>query len=304
MTASARRTPTPGSVVVGLDDSTGAAHALAWAAEQAAREDRPLTLLHGSGDWAVRSQVLLRADLVDVGELLDQVRAADLAVLEKASRSVQEEHPQLRVEVVLVDTDSRTALVEASRRAHLVVVGSRGHGPVAGVLLGSVSRYVAAHAECPVAVCRPGAPAAGGTRSRVLVGVDWTPGSVLVAEAAFRLASTRGEPLTVMHAQYRIPPALAERRLVAVDDREGVGAMLAEAIGGLREKYPDVPVTYELQRGLADDCLARATSSADLVVVGRPPHDLVSRVLDGVTALAVVEHARGCVVVVPEPAGD
>ena len=47
MTASARRTPTPGSVVVGLDDSTGAAHALAWAAEQAAREDRPLTLLHG-----------------------------------------------------------------------------------------------------------------------------------------------------------------------------------------------------------------------------------------------------------------
>jgi len=140
-----------------------------------------------------------------------------------------------------------------------------------------------------------------------VVGADWTPESVPVTEFAFRQASIYGVPLTVMHALWRVPESLAERPLVTVDDdKDGLGAMLAESVAGLREKYPDVTVLFELRRGMADDCLVRATPEDALLVVGRPPHDLVTRVLDGTTAISVVERARGVVAVFPEatvPAG-
>jgi nucleotide-binding universal stress UspA family protein len=165
------------------------------------------------------------------------------------------------------------------------------------MLLGSVSRYVAAHAVCPVVVCR--GPAGGERPRRVVVGADWTPESVPVTEFAFHQASSYRVPLTVMHALWHVPPSLAERPLVAVDDTEGLGAMLAESVAGMREKYPDVTVLFELRRGMADDCLVNATPENALLVVGRPPHDLVTRVLDGVTAISVVERARGVVAVVP-----
>jgi nucleotide-binding universal stress UspA family protein len=172
------------------------------------------------------------------------------------------------------------------------------------MLLGSVSRYVAAHAVCPVVVCR--GPAGGERPRRVVVGADWTPESVPVTEFAFHQASAYRVPLTVMHALWRVPECLAERPLITVDDKEGLGAMLAESVAGLREKYPDVTVLFELRRGMADDCLVRATPEDALLVVGRPPHDLVTKVLDGVTAISVVERARGVVAVVPAaptPAG-
>jgi nucleotide-binding universal stress UspA family protein len=295
-----RTTPRPGSIVVGVDGSEGSARALSWAVEQARAERRPLTLLHSGGESLLRATLLLDADGIDHEALYAGLRTADLALMKHSAAAVTAVDPQLTVEVLVVDTDARTALVEASHRAHLVVIGSRGRGPVASMVLGSVSRHVAAHAACPVVVCR--GAAAGRRPQRVVVGADWTASSSRVVEFAFRQASSYGVPLTVLHAMWLIPESLAERPLARVDDTEGLGAMLAQSVAGLREKYPDVMVLFELRRGLPDDCLVRATPEDALLVVGRPPHDLVSTVLDGVTAISVVERAHGVVAVVPEDA--
>jgi nucleotide-binding universal stress UspA family protein len=297
--------PLPGSVVVGVDGSPGSERALAWAVEDAHAEGRALTVLHSGAQSVLRNTVLLDGQGIDHTELYRELRLADIALLERAVAAATETYPDLRVEAVLVETDIRTALVDASRHAHLVVVGSRGRGTVASVLLGSVSRYVAAHALCPVVVSREpwdedARDLPHGVRG-VVVGVDWTAGSTQVAEYAFRLASVRGLPVTVVHALWHVPSEWAERPLVTVGDIEGLGPLLAETVGGLREKYPDVPVYFELRRGLADEVLARAAGRGSIVVVGRPPHDLLTKLLEGTTAIAVVEQSRGTVVVVPEP---
>jgi nucleotide-binding universal stress UspA family protein len=72
-----------------------------------------------------------------------------------------EKYPDVRVQrLVMRDRPSR-ALVEQSMRAQLVVVGTRGRGGIAGLLLGSVSHAVLQRAHCPVAVVRPEPAAAG-----------------------------------------------------------------------------------------------------------------------------------------------
>ncbi len=62
--------------------------------------------------------------------------------------------PTIDVETTVVDGSAPWALIQASKGAGMVVVGSRGHGGFAGLLLGSVSQALLRHADCPVAVVR------------------------------------------------------------------------------------------------------------------------------------------------------
>jgi nucleotide-binding universal stress UspA family protein len=87
---------------------------------------------------------------VDVGSATDTVRAA----LDDALRPWTERHPDVAVRRLPVVGGATRALVEASSEAALVVVGSRGHGALAGTLFGSVSRHLLRQAHCPVAVVR------------------------------------------------------------------------------------------------------------------------------------------------------
>ncbi|MYS44191.1 universal stress protein, partial [Streptomyces sp. SID5998] len=75
-------------------------------------------------------------------------------LLAEALAGRQEQYPQVPVDHVLVKGDAREALIEASGRAGLLVLGARGHGGFAGLLLGSVSQAVLHHATCPVTVAR------------------------------------------------------------------------------------------------------------------------------------------------------
>ncbi len=139
------------NVVVGVDGSEGSRRALAWAAEEARDHQAGLTVL---GSWAPPVALsgpgfaaypgYTEADLSAVAE--HELTAALQAVLGDA--------PDLPVERLVVEGHPAHRLVEASDGADLLVVGCRGHGGFAGMLLGSVSQHVAAHARCPVVVVR------------------------------------------------------------------------------------------------------------------------------------------------------
>ena len=197
-----------------------------------------------------------------------------------------------------------TPWAELATNAELLVLGSRGRGVVRSALLGSVSTSVARAAACPVVVCRPvHETTANPDGPRVVVGCDGSSHAGPVLEFAFEQASLRGWPLTVMHCFWDVTAAMVGRGVVATipdDGLDDLRLMLAESVAGLAEKYPDVVVTRELARGLADDCLAGRSSGASLLVVGRSHPNGIDRFIYISCAIAVLERADTTVAVVPE----
>lgn len=138
-------------IIVGIDGADDSVRALRWAADHARTVGAPLHVLsafeiptqfgpYGMAGWENPTDLEKRARDV----LSDTVRSTlgeDAQVTEHVVRN----HPA-------------HALVEMSEQAHLIVMGSRGRGGFAGLLLGSVSQYVVAHARCPVVVMPHNAP--------------------------------------------------------------------------------------------------------------------------------------------------
>jgi nucleotide-binding universal stress UspA family protein len=131
-------------IVVGVDGSDCSLVALGFAVERAARRDAPLHVVRA---WA---QAQWRAQGFDPNE----AQAAEQANLEESLRQWRESFPNVPVTTGVVPGNAASALVEATRDAQLVVVGTRGRGGLRGALLGSVSQQVLHHTHCPVAVVR------------------------------------------------------------------------------------------------------------------------------------------------------
>ncbi|WP_028645131.1 universal stress protein [Nocardioides sp. URHA0020] len=263
-----------GTIVVGVDGSVGGDRALSWAVAQATLESRPLTLALGLAD---RWTEMEPADLARLTAADDIERADARSVLHEARRRVTDLAPELALHEVMSVGRPQDFLVELSERAVLVVVGSRGRGPVRSTLLGSVGVALCHRAACPVVVVRRGHP--GLVRHGVLVGTDATGGSGATVELAYRQASVHGLPLTILHCGDRVRSA---------DDDEALRLALAEVVSGLAEKFPDVRATTEIAEGPSDKVLAERSDRMNLVVVGA-----------GSGSAAVVEHAGCPVAVVP-----
>jgi nucleotide-binding universal stress UspA family protein len=141
-----------GRIVVGVDGSESARAALLWAVRQAK--------LTGSGVDAVVSWSI-PATAAAAGPLPDSYDPAGDAAgaLTEAVGPVRTANPDIELRTVEVEGPPGPGLVEYAEQAELLVVGSRGHGMVAGLLLGSVSEYCVSHAKCPVVVLRAPAPA-------------------------------------------------------------------------------------------------------------------------------------------------
>jgi nucleotide-binding universal stress UspA family protein len=292
-----------GCVVVGVDGSADSDRAVGWAAAQAALEDRTLAIVHSTSGSALRDTVWLDAQGIDHRELSAALDEAARDTVTSARMLATAAAPRIEVVTAVVEPDPRLALVELSQRAHLVVVGSRGRGPVRTALLGSVSASVARQAHCPVVVCRPSArPVVG---PGILVGSDGDPAAAPVLEFAFAQASLRGAPLTVMHCFWDVAVAVRGPGIVDdtdPDDLSDLRLLLTRSVSALVEKFPDVDVTLQLARGLVDECLVDRLPDSSLVVVGRSQASGWARFLHASCAIAVLERAHTTVAVVPESA--
>jgi nucleotide-binding universal stress UspA family protein len=137
----------PPMIVVGVDGSEPSARALRWAARQAKLEGAALRVIT---TWEY-PPTLGWAPPYPAG--FDPDGDARKALKEKVEAELGT-GPEIAVELEVVEGHPAFVLTEAARGAELLVVGSRGHGAFAGMLLGSVSEYCAAHAPCPVVVVR------------------------------------------------------------------------------------------------------------------------------------------------------
>jgi nucleotide-binding universal stress UspA family protein len=134
-------------IVVGIDGSDSSTAALRWACEQAALTGATVEALT-SWHWPMSLGAAVPIPdgydpTTDAGKVLGESIAPVLA-----------EFAAVTVRPVVVEGHPAEVLVEASRRADLLVVGSRGHGELSGMLIGSVSQHCAAHAASPVLIYR------------------------------------------------------------------------------------------------------------------------------------------------------
>ncbi|MBI0382141.1 universal stress protein, partial [Streptomyces albiflaviniger] len=189
-------------VVVGVDGSDAASDALDWAAEMAGRRRLPLRVVHASL-WE-RYEGYIPGTAADRPAERLHSEAVLAAAAERAGRRV----PTLKVMTDLAADDAVTALLRAGKSAEALVVGSRGRGEFASLLLGSVGLGIAARAQCPVVVVRGRPENVRGAMNRVVVGIaererpgeqEPAPPSAAVA-FALREARLRGVELEAVHA--------------------------------------------------------------------------------------------------------
>ncbi|MEJ8278176.1 universal stress protein [Pseudonocardia spirodelae] len=137
-----------GPVVVGVDGSPGAEAVLVHAFEAAAARGVALVAVRAWSEPAMDPAVVVLLDLAELAR-------AEAAELDRALEPLRDKYPAVDVVTHVAHGSPAAALIGASGGAGLVVVGTRGRGPAAGLLLGSVAQALLHHALCPVAVVRP-----------------------------------------------------------------------------------------------------------------------------------------------------
>ncbi|MEU1205222.1 universal stress protein [Nocardia sp. NPDC005825] len=287
-------------VVVGVDESPGAARALRWATEYAARHGRRLHIVHGLDLVGLTGGI--GAYAVVTQPLIDSVEAAGKALLVRAVIAAGEYDPRVPVSSSMAGDTAAQLLIDHSADAFAVVIGASG---TAGTLahLGSTLFAVTSHARGPVVVVRPDPELGDAVRGSgpVVVGVDGSRIGDAALGAAFAEASERGTGLVAVHAwsDWDTGQFAGEAMLAVTGDLEGVEtAVLAERLAGWQEKYPDVAVTREVCLAGPADRLRELSKTAQLVVVGNRGRGGFVGLLLGSTAHSLVQRAHCPVMVV------
>jgi nucleotide-binding universal stress UspA family protein len=281
-------------VVVGVDGSPSALDATRWAADDCARHHVPLRLVH-----AVPRPFRGLGRMMPSGEELRQAVEAQAAEwLRDATAVAREVAPQVAVTARVDYGGTAAFLVEESREARLMVLGSHGHGAVTGLLVGSTALALAAHAMCPLVVVR-GTPVPDGP---VVVGVDGSPTGEAAIAFAFDAASLRGATLTAVMAyqDFLLEGGYHSSRIAfdwaeAEDDER---RLLAQRLAGWQEKYPDVRVDRVVRWDRAARALQGLGAQARLLVVGSHGRGGFAGMLLGSTSRTLVYHAPCPLVIV------
>ncbi len=288
----------PRPVVVGVDGSEESLRAVEWAAREADRHGAPLRIVSAP---AMPPRMWAAAPAPHgVAKVLGDVPRRALG---EAITRAREVAPDLLVDADLLTGPPSLAVTSSGSGALLLVVGARGAGGFAAMLLGSVSRYAAMNAPCPVAVVREETSI---VHREVVVGIRDPHDVTATLPFAFEEAALRGATLVAVHAWYWSPSPFGDlggRETTAHPaDPEKVWAdasqPLAETLRRWREKYPAVPVREEIVHGHPARVLASYTARADVVVIGRHGgHDTGPAI--GAVQHGVLSHAHGPVIIVP-----
>jgi nucleotide-binding universal stress UspA family protein len=217
------------------------------------------------------------------------------------------DHPRLSITTDLVDDAAASALIEESRTADTIVVGTHGARGFSTLVAGSTTMNVASHAQCTV-VAVPTDPVLASRGRGVVVGVDGSEVSHAAIDYAFREASETGESLTAVHAW--IDPVAMSMAGAAfpvshdpVTYRIAQEKALAESLASWQEKYPDVSVSRRVVNDHPVRALAVASDHARLLAVGCRGRGALRSMLLGSVSHGVLHLARCPVAVVHEHSG-
>ncbi|MEU2156060.1 universal stress protein [Streptomyces sp. NPDC019396] len=286
-------------LVVGVDGSDSSLDALVWAVDEAARHSLALRLVYASRWERYEGPAAFVEDLERPSEqqLID-------AVVDVATECAHRRNAGVKVVAEVLPEDTVTALVTESRRASMLVTGTRGRGGLTGLLLGSVSLGVAARAHCPVVVVRGDTAGRKGTHGRVLLGIADTGQGSSAAGFAFREAAVRACELEAVRAWRRPAHQPADHILQAADpglyNRERAAAQIDVAVSEEAQEHPEVLLRRSTVEGPAHKVLVQHSAAADLVVVGAHRRQGHFGLQLGRVTHTVLHHSECPVAVVPQ----
>ncbi|MDL2074830.1 universal stress protein [Streptomyces sp. GXMU-J15] len=295
-------------VIAAVDGSDDSLRALDWALAEAHLRVAPLRVVH------VRQYApWMQPDVLAAGP----PHGADDPVLDRARAHLDTAPDRPATEYVPLDGSPTVVLPELASAAQLLVLGSRGRGGFASLLLGSTSLAAARDAECPVVVVpRPGReipdapPAEPGPR--VVVGLQVDSPDDATLEFAFTEAARRKARLQVIAAYpwplqvWTAAPVPVFPPAIEQEPIENETRALAEGfLAPHRTRHPDVETDPQILPGDAAGHLVAMSANADLLVVGRYRRRLLAptRMLGSVSH-AVLLHAACPIAVVPPTATD
>ncbi len=246
-------------IVVGIDGSDAAINAAKWATDEAISRNIPVRLIHAIPQ---RRADAPGDDSLDIGYAQASLRAAD-AALQAMGKPV-------KVECDIVRGSSERVLIDESRNAAMVCVGSVGMGWVARKVLGSTAGTVADKAHCPVAIIRSSHDAATSDGGYVAVAVEESPANDAVLEHGFREARLRKAPILAMGVW-----------------RWGLGeipySQLNHRLGPWVSRHREVHVQPAAARRGAADFLTHTTEPVQLAVVSSDDAGKVARMVGPIT---------------------
>jgi nucleotide-binding universal stress UspA family protein len=282
-------------IVVGISGSRDTDEAaLQWAAAEAQRRAKPITLV-GAWEWGITRATPAASDREPVIGLADLREAASAAV-SAAADQLRALDPALVISERVVQAYPSDALL--TEHASVIVLGSRRLGPLSSFLLASVGTDLIHRAHCPVVVTR-GPGRLEGEPGQLVVGVDGGPGSAVLLEFAFAEASLRRRALSVILV-LNAPSRGARRRLVGADEQfQQARVQLAEAMAGRSADHPDVAVHTAVVKGHPATVLLEQSDGQEMLIVGCRTASPVSGSLPGAVTHNVLHHANCPVAVVP-----
>jgi nucleotide-binding universal stress UspA family protein len=271
-----------------------------WAAREALHHSVRLRIVSAA---ALLPRMFDRQEVPSPGTVTDaRGQDRDRALTAAAGRAAAMA-PGLRVDTGRLAGPPAQAVTRSGSGALMLVVGSRGIGAFTAMVLGSVSRYAATHASCPVVVVRDESAA---LHQQVGVGIGDLDNCTDALAFACEEAALRGASLTAVHAWRPRQPdfSRAGQALAAPGAAEAeaeIATQLAELLDDWRAKYPDVPISQEIVPGHPGRTLVGLSARVGLVVIGRHLRHLRHPGAPGLGAVthAVLNHAHGPVVTVP-----
>jgi len=281
------------TIVVGIDGSEHARHALKWAADEANRRHALLKIVFARIEEPGHVPTWYQPGSSDCSPAE--------AVIDDAYGLVATRHPSVVARAETVEWPPAMVLTTASRSADLVVVGARGHGGFDELLLGSVSDQCVQYAHCPVVVVHadPDALPLRAAEPRIVVGIDGSLGSSRALKWALEEAQLRSASVEVVYA-WQYPP-IGGFVLGPVNGYEVAAEEIVHAATGYASHHcPDVPFISLMRFEAAVPALLDASRHAELLVIGSKGHGGFQHALLGSVAHQCARHAT-CAVVVARP---